>query len=232
VYCVYLIYNKVNGKRYVGITTNAEKRLQLHLRSAVDDEKPLYRAMRKYGIESFVFDIIFEEIPSEIDALNVEARLIKDYQSLVTERGYNILERSGGRVVVDGMLMCGDCGVEKSVADFNADTSTVAGFSFRCRCCDSRRNRAYHIKNKERISARKREYTLLNQDKIRAYQVRNREKIKAYRDATKERRAAYMKAYRAANAEKIREHNKRYGDEHREELNEYARLYRASKKVS
>ena len=52
---VYKITNKVNPRVYVGLTVcTLEKRWREH-RSAANTgvEKPLYRAMRKHGIENF-----------------------------------------------------------------------------------------------------------------------------------------------------------------------------------
>lgn len=62
---IYLINNKINGKKYVGQSRNIEKRWKNHKSNAYntkDDsyEYPLYRAFRKYGVENFDFSIIEE----------------------------------------------------------------------------------------------------------------------------------------------------------------------------
>ena len=55
--CIYKITNDVNGKMYIGKTSyNIEKRWGEHCRATRNPNRwhfPLYRAMRKYGIEHF-----------------------------------------------------------------------------------------------------------------------------------------------------------------------------------
>ena len=53
---IYCIENLINGKRYVGETTYPiQKRWQEHCRFSRREcsDRPLYRAMRKYGLENF-----------------------------------------------------------------------------------------------------------------------------------------------------------------------------------
>lgn len=54
---IYQIINKVNGKRYIGKTVNTiQKRWNSHKRDYTKEScksRPLYKAMNKYGIESF-----------------------------------------------------------------------------------------------------------------------------------------------------------------------------------
>ena len=66
---IYVITNEVNGKQYVGKTTDTiEERYKGHLhdRSRPHIEKrPLYDAMNKYGIEHFSIKQL-EECPLDI----------------------------------------------------------------------------------------------------------------------------------------------------------------------
>lgn len=60
---IYKIYNKVNGKAYVGLSVNIDKRWADHIYKANNPnskeyDKHLYRAMRKYGLENFSFEIL------------------------------------------------------------------------------------------------------------------------------------------------------------------------------
>lgn len=57
---VYLVTNKENGHKYVGVTTGSiQKRWREHRFSARHDMKrPLYRAMRKYGEGSFAVEVL------------------------------------------------------------------------------------------------------------------------------------------------------------------------------
>ncbi len=55
--CVYLIVNNINGKLYVGKTyTTLEKRFKEHINDSKKERnknRPLYRAMNKYGYNNF-----------------------------------------------------------------------------------------------------------------------------------------------------------------------------------
>ena len=51
---IYLIKNKINDKKYVGKTyLTIQKRWGEHCRDSKRFDRPLYRAIRKYGIENF-----------------------------------------------------------------------------------------------------------------------------------------------------------------------------------
>ena len=59
---IYQITNKINNKIYIGKTEfSIEKRFKEHCKDAYDNKKekrPLYAAMRKYGIENFEISLI------------------------------------------------------------------------------------------------------------------------------------------------------------------------------
>lgn len=67
---IYKITNKINGHSYIGLSKGIEKRFSEHKSKAIhsnkkdDLDKALYRAMRKYGIDNFSYEII-EECPEE-----------------------------------------------------------------------------------------------------------------------------------------------------------------------
>ena len=69
---IYKITNTLNNMCYIGQSKNISKRWNNH-KSVYDNENShgynyyLYRAMRKYGIENFTFEIIEE---CDIDSLN------------------------------------------------------------------------------------------------------------------------------------------------------------------
>jgi group I intron endonuclease len=92
---IYKITNKINGKCYVGQSTNIQQRWKDHKKDAFwkngpDYEYPLYRAIRKYGFENFLFEIIEE---CEIECLNEkEMFYIAKYRSYTD--GYN--QNEGG----------------------------------------------------------------------------------------------------------------------------------------
>ena len=58
---IYLIINKVNNKLYVGSTINPVKRWSTHKWNCSHNQYPnlaIYRAMNKYGVENFSFEVI------------------------------------------------------------------------------------------------------------------------------------------------------------------------------
>lgn len=60
---IYKITNKINHKSYIGQSTNIEKRWNNHLSSVNNTQDhcynyPVYRAMRKYGVQNFSFEVL------------------------------------------------------------------------------------------------------------------------------------------------------------------------------
>ena len=88
---IYKITNIINGKSYIGQSVNIKRRLNAHKSSAFNKNSrnynsPLYRAIRKYGIENFKFDILEECNESELD--EKEIFYISKYQTH-SKNGYN-----------------------------------------------------------------------------------------------------------------------------------------------
>lgn len=85
---IYSFTNLINNKRYVGLTTNPELRRSRHIEYSKDlnCEAPLYRAIRKYGLNNFKFEILENKVP--IDKLGEREKYwISKYNSLYN--GYN-----------------------------------------------------------------------------------------------------------------------------------------------
>jgi hypothetical protein len=97
---VYMIYNEVNDKAYIGVTTqnNPNHRLYEHIcryRRGDRDHK-LYRAMRKYGVKSFS-TILLCSVLDVADLAAFEKAFIEFYDTF--ENGYNMT--CGGDIVSD-----------------------------------------------------------------------------------------------------------------------------------
>lgn len=60
---IYRITNDLNGKHYIGLSKHIFRRWKEHSYLIPKSDKPLYRAIRKYGIENFSFHIV-EECPA------------------------------------------------------------------------------------------------------------------------------------------------------------------------
>lgn len=102
---IYKITNKINDKCYIGKTERTiEIRWREHLKniySLNEYDKPLYRAIRKYGIENFYIEKI-EEVDASI--LNErESYWIEYFQSF--KKGYNATSGGDGKRYLDYELI-------------------------------------------------------------------------------------------------------------------------------
>lgn len=96
---IYLITNNVNGKVYVGKTEDSiQKRFQEHCADSKKERcknRPLYRAMNKYGHENFTVSLLEETNQPEIR----EEFWIKQKQSY--HNGYNATQGGDGKKYLD-----------------------------------------------------------------------------------------------------------------------------------
>ena len=96
-FCVYMHTNKINGKRYIGITSQRPE-----ARWGVDGSRYLYEddrtrsafaeAIQKYGWEDFIHEILYEDL-TELEAKRLEQELIVKYRTyvgFVDCQGYNM----------------------------------------------------------------------------------------------------------------------------------------------
>ena len=86
---IYKITNKINGKCYIGQTTDYKRRFQEHKSCGYGNEnnKLLYYDFKKYGIENFDFEVIEEKTEKYNEK---EKYWISYYDSF--ENGYNMTE--------------------------------------------------------------------------------------------------------------------------------------------
>lgn len=90
---IYKITNLINNKIYIGQSTNIKKRWNDHKSSAFNDNSkvydyPLYRAIRKYGLDNFSFEIIEECLIEELN--EKECSWINLTKSFYKDFGYNM----------------------------------------------------------------------------------------------------------------------------------------------
>ncbi len=93
---LYKIINTLSNKIYIGQSTEPKRRWKSHLRySKKGSEAPQYihRAMNKYGVENFIFEII-ATCKTQENTDFIESILIKQYNSANKEFGYNL--KAGG----------------------------------------------------------------------------------------------------------------------------------------
>ena len=89
---IYMIENQVNGKTYIGQTSDLERRKKEHLnklKNKTHHNLHLQNSFNKYGEDNFVFKTIKRNIPkSQLNSL--EQRYIKVFKSSNPKFGYNL----------------------------------------------------------------------------------------------------------------------------------------------
>ena len=84
---IYRALNKINNKSYIGYSTqDLKKRMREHLNASKLYDIKFYRAINKYGFDSFEWSIL-EECDNIKDALEKEIYYIKKYNTFIM--GYN-----------------------------------------------------------------------------------------------------------------------------------------------
>lgn len=106
---IYCVTNKVNNKKYIGLSKDIYRRWSEHKRvpfcpTSKEYNYPLYNAIRKYGLENFDF-IILEQCDNQEFLKEKEKKWIEYYDSI--NNGYNLTEG-------------GECSVQKGQNHPNA----------------------------------------------------------------------------------------------------------------
>ena len=101
---IYLIENKINGKKYIGQTTcSVKERFKQHLKDSRKHlERPLYRAISKYGKENFE---IQELEKCSIEKLNEREQYWIQYYNTFYGEGYNATLGGEGTIYWDRDLI-------------------------------------------------------------------------------------------------------------------------------
>ena len=94
-YTVYQHKNKINGKIYIGITSQKPEDRWGSQGCNYKSSPHFYSAIQKYGWNNFEHNILFTELTKE-EACLKEQELIKQFDSMNREHGYN--STSGGDV--------------------------------------------------------------------------------------------------------------------------------------
>jgi len=90
---VYKITNTVNDRVYVGLTTGSlRKRWREHKCSAnTNVDKPLYRAMRKHGVDKFSIHLLYKAT-SLGDMREAELQFMAELNAHTADGGYNLTD--------------------------------------------------------------------------------------------------------------------------------------------
>jgi group I intron endonuclease len=125
---IYIITNTINGKSYIGKTENTvDKRFKEHCSEYIKDrckDRPLYRAMNKYGLESFTVETIEETDQSS----EREIYWIEFYGTY--SNGYNATKGGDGKSYIDedfilSQLIENDSNCTKVASIVKHDRATV-----------------------------------------------------------------------------------------------------------
>lgn len=137
---IYKIENKLNGKCYIGQSIEIEHRFSKH-KSAKDDFY-IHRAIRKYGKENFIFEIIEQ---CDKDLLDEREKFWINKLNTLIPNGYNMIQGgSNGAGLIKG----------KEVEQYDLDgvyitsypsaheAERLTGISYGniCACCREERN--------------------------------------------------------------------------------------------
>lgn len=104
IYTVYCLLNKVNGKKYIGYSSNVKRRFKEHFDHAFYVKSNEYNtvksnAIRKHGVENFEL-IILEEFDNEKEATNREEFYISFFRTNINRFGkgvgYNLTDGGEG----------------------------------------------------------------------------------------------------------------------------------------
>ena len=96
-YTVYQHKNKINGKVYIGITSQKLEQRWGSQGCNYKSSPHFYSAIQKYGWDNFEHNILFTDLTKEQACLK-EQELIKEYNSMNREFGYN--STSGGDIFI------------------------------------------------------------------------------------------------------------------------------------
>ena len=92
---IYIITNKINGKKYIGQSNNMRKRFSDYNSKNKKDSRPIYQDIRKFGSDNFTFEII--ELDNERELMDEkETYYIKKFNTLDPDFGYNQCLGGGG----------------------------------------------------------------------------------------------------------------------------------------
>jgi group I intron endonuclease len=94
---IYKYINKINGKAYIGRTLEERRRKAHHKSLALNrsDSMPFHRAIRKYGWDSFEYEVLYKNVPE--DLLNIAEMYAIYVHDTFGSCGYNTNEGGGGQ---------------------------------------------------------------------------------------------------------------------------------------
>ena len=201
---IYKVTNKVNGKVYIGQSVDIGRRWRQHM--TAEDDIYFHKAIQKYGVENFEWEVIEKCKKSELDER--ESYWIEYYDSY--NKGYNCTKGGGG------------CSGEAN-PNWKGGISLDSEYSKKHYEANKEKAKEYYEANKDKIikkiKEKNKQYYEENKEKMR-------EKAKEYREANKDKIKEKAKEYREVNKEKEKERHRQYYEANKEKAKEY---YEANK---
>jgi group I intron endonuclease len=96
IYSIYKATNKINNKSYIGFDSNWPMRKYKHKERSEKSNQALYCAIRKYGWNSFEWEIIYQSLDGKHCLKYMEPFFILEYQTYT--QGYNMTIGGDGSV--------------------------------------------------------------------------------------------------------------------------------------
>lgn len=95
IYTIYKVTNQVNGKSYIGYSSDWKSRKRMHKHNANTKKQNyiFHNAIRKYGFESFSWEILYQSKDKNHTLEEMEDLFINEYNT-ASPNGYNM--KGGG----------------------------------------------------------------------------------------------------------------------------------------
>jgi group I intron endonuclease len=105
IYSIYKVVNTINGKIYIGYTNNFNRRKSCHkhLSLVKNSNSIFYKAIRKYGMDSFDWSIIYQSKDKNHCKKTMEKFFINENNSRIPN-GYNITPGGDGGILYEKTL--------------------------------------------------------------------------------------------------------------------------------
>jgi len=178
-HCIYLVTNIVNGKIYIG-QTKRKDRWYHHKWAAKNGRKNkmiLHKAIRKYGAENFIYEILVTGVP---------ANIINEYENLFIESFESTNDLIGYNYLSWGSAYNGEMRGEKHpnygkknerLAEMNRERRGVASSVTQKKVASlTHKNVPKAEAQKEKMSLSRKEYCKNNKDKILAASIKGNAK--------------------------------------------------------
>lgn len=188
-YSVYIHTNRINGKRYVGISrTKPEYRWRNG--EGYKRQPHFYSAIQEYGWENF--DHFILEVDTEELMYQLEQQYIAYYKT--TDRRYGYNKSFGGE---SGAYLGKDCYSKEYIKKQYAKHSEEI----------KKRNKQYYEDNKEKVKERVKKYRDTHKEEIRE---KNRLYIEKNKERDRERHRNYYQSHREYLEKKNKENYRRW----------------------